>query len=91
MPIPFTCPHCQTQTLVDDRFAGDTGPCVECGRTVTVPLATYQGAVTPDPKVAIDDDAGGMFASIGCGLVALIIFVIAFFMLLGSGFLFFLF
>jgi len=37
MPIPFTCPHCGTHTNVDDRFAGQTGPCNQCGNMITVP------------------------------------------------------
>lgn len=37
MPIPFTCPHCGTYTNVDDRFAGQTGPCSSCGQTITIP------------------------------------------------------
>ncbi len=37
MPIDFTCPHCNHQTLVDDQFAGQTGPCSECGETIQIP------------------------------------------------------
>jgi prepilin-type processing-associated H-X9-DG protein len=37
MPIPFTCPHCHVQTDVADEFAGRSGPCANCGRTITVP------------------------------------------------------
>jgi len=36
MPIPFTCPHCGRQTLVPEQYIGQSGPCVGCGRTVTV-------------------------------------------------------
>ena len=39
MPIPFTCPHCGHQTSVDERYAGQTGPCASCGETITVPPA----------------------------------------------------
>jgi prepilin-type processing-associated H-X9-DG protein len=35
--IAFTCPHCQTKTQVDDAYAGQSGPCAQCGATVTVP------------------------------------------------------
>jgi len=38
MPIPFTCPYCGNQTLVDDQYVGQTGPCARCGKTVTVLL-----------------------------------------------------
>jgi len=38
MPIPFACPHCQEQTLVEDEFAGQSGPCATCGKSITVPF-----------------------------------------------------
>ena len=37
MPIQFTCSHCGVRTQVGDEFAGQTGPCRQCGQTVTVP------------------------------------------------------
>lgn len=37
MPIPFACPFCQEQTLVEDEFAGQSGPCATCGKSITVP------------------------------------------------------
>lgn len=37
MPLPFACPHCGELTLVDDEFAGHSGPCIGCGRTIVVP------------------------------------------------------
>lgn len=37
MPIPFDCPHCGLDTLVDDEYAGETGPCASCGKQITVP------------------------------------------------------
>ncbi len=37
MPIPFVCPHCGQKTDVDERYAGQSGPCAGCGRTVTIP------------------------------------------------------
>ena len=40
MPIQFTCPHCGTQTNVDEQYVGQTGPCVSCGQTITVPPST---------------------------------------------------
>ena len=47
MPIPFTCPHCGHATTVDDQFAGQTGPCSECGQMVTVPGAATPAAPSP--------------------------------------------
>ncbi len=45
MPLEFTCPHCRGRTLVDDKFLGHTGPCYQCGKTVTVPLVPEEDAV----------------------------------------------
>ena len=39
MPISFTCPHCGNQTLVADQYAGQSGPCAQCGKPITIPLA----------------------------------------------------
>ena len=36
MPFNFTCPHCLHKTLVDESVAGHEGPCVSCGKRVTV-------------------------------------------------------
>lgn len=37
MPIHFTCPHCGNCSLVDDRYAGRSGPCASCHMQVVVP------------------------------------------------------
>ncbi len=37
MPYLFTCPHCQTQTVVDDQYSGHSGDCVSCGKPIEVP------------------------------------------------------
>ena len=37
MAIPFTCPHCGATTDVAEEYAGETGPCARCGKTITVP------------------------------------------------------
>lgn len=44
MTIPFTCPHCGAKTEVAEMYAGQTGPCAQCGKTVTVP---YPGGAAP--------------------------------------------
>ena len=40
MPIPFACPYCAEETLVEDEFAGQSGPCVTCGKRITVPFVS---------------------------------------------------
>jgi len=47
--IPFTCPHCGTQTDVYEEYAGQTGPCAVCGRLITVPYPSTAEARTPEP------------------------------------------
>jgi hypothetical protein len=48
MPVPFTCPHCGHQTLVQDQYVGQSGPCAGCGQTVTV---LPPGAVPPPSSI----------------------------------------
>jgi prepilin-type processing-associated H-X9-DG protein len=38
MAIRFTCAHCGAGTDVAEQYAGQTGPCAACGKTITVPL-----------------------------------------------------
>ena len=37
MPIHFTCPHCGITTDVSDEYAGQSGPCTRCGKTISIP------------------------------------------------------
>ena len=37
MPIEFTCPHCEHEFFVADRFAGQSGNCAKCSQSITVP------------------------------------------------------
>jgi hypothetical protein len=46
MPYLFTCTHCQTKTLVDDRFSGQTGRCVTCGADIRLPDFAPQSSPT---------------------------------------------
>lgn len=47
MPIQFTCPHCGSETNVADEFAGQSGPCAKCGKTITVPPLGAPPAYAP--------------------------------------------
>lgn len=50
MPIPFVCPHCGLETTVADRYAGQSGPCAQCGKTITIPpLRGLAGPVAQKP------------------------------------------
>jgi type II secretory pathway pseudopilin PulG len=39
MPIAYSCPHCGKQFSVAEQYAGQSGPCAGCGKTITVPVA----------------------------------------------------
>ena len=50
MSIQFTCPNCGVTTEVDNRFAGQSGPCRQCGATVMVPGEPSQPFAAPPTK-----------------------------------------
>jgi hypothetical protein len=56
MPFLFTCPHCGAKTSVAEQYAGQSGPCAGCGRTVTIPPPP--GHARPRP---LGDDAAMRF------------------------------
>ena len=43
MPFEFVCPFCHHRTRVEDKYAGQTGPCASCGRNVTLPAFDKNG------------------------------------------------
>lgn len=49
MPIPFRCPHCGLQTQVDQRYAGQTGPCAGCGQAISIPVVASRQASMSAP------------------------------------------
>jgi prepilin-type processing-associated H-X9-DG protein len=66
MPIPFTCPHCGASSTVDDRFAGQSGPCGSCGKPITVPYAAASfGAPAYGAPAKPSGGGGGMGIVIG--------------------------
>lgn len=83
MPIRFTCPHCNRATDIADQYAGQTGPCVGCGKTITIPLpdgvSPFNGmpvkrGIGTGPTIAIVSVAS-LFVLLFCGgiLVALLL------------------
>ena len=73
MPIPIKCPSCGIETNVDDQFAGTSGPCRNCGETISIPPANPFGtdAVVRAPR----SSSGGvpwvpiLVAVLACSLV----------------------
>ena len=70
MPIPFTCPHCGVETTVAEQFAGRSGPCAHCGRTI---------GVAPDGAASEGAAAGRSLRVLpmvivgGCALAAIVV------------------
>src|SRR5205085_4894090 len=69
MPIPFTCPHCGKASTVDDRFAGQSGPCGACGKPITVPYP----ASGFGPPAAAAAAGGGAGMGIIIGVLAAVV------------------
>jgi type II secretory pathway pseudopilin PulG len=52
MPFLFTCPHCDFSSRIANHFAGDSGPCVNCGKSVLILQPQFEGSVDPDVKTS---------------------------------------
>lgn len=69
MPINFTCPNCGKSAVVADQFAGQSGPCSNCGAKVTIPNAPIS-AFPQGPTTRSGTGSAGM------GTVLMIIFAV---------------
>lgn len=82
MPIPFTCPHCGKSMTVDDKFAGQTGPCAGCQRPITIPSSTgappgQRGGIGLGTLLAVG--AACLLGCLACGgVVALLLVPVGF-------------
>ncbi|MCL4201074.1 MAG: DUF1559 domain-containing protein [Pirellulaceae bacterium] len=77
MPIQFSCPHCGRQTLVADEYAGQSGPCLSCGQTITIPGVDAANLDKPRPRpaprpVGSGSSVGLVLAIIGICLIVVI-------------------
>jgi hypothetical protein len=74
MPYYFACPHCGEKTLVEDQYAGLSGPCINCGKQIQLP----QFAPNDSARVQRPPAASGVPAWVSpllravVGLVALV-------------------
>ena len=75
MAIQFTCPQCGAQTSVDDRFAGQTGPCRQCGATVTIPGAPTHPFAPAPPQPRTSSGVPVLLIALGCGGVAVVLVI----------------
>lgn len=58
MSIDFTCPYCNRATKVAPQYVGQTGPCGQCGETVTIPGETSSSPYVAAPaQENLGDDA----------------------------------
>lgn len=71
MAIQFTCPQCSLPTVVDDQYAGQTGPCRQCGAMVTVPGPTVPAYGAPASRGS--STAVIILAILGGGLVVMLV------------------
>jgi prepilin-type processing-associated H-X9-DG protein len=62
MPIPFACPYCGVETDVAEQYAGRSGPCARCGKTITVP------SVAEEPPGAAAKTGPGVLIAVIVGL-----------------------
>ena len=85
MPFEYVCPHCHNRTKVLDRYAGQSGPCVSCGKTVTMPHFNEQGMLVAAIQLPTKSKAPNtpkekrswMPAMIGAAIVACLLFMTA--------------
>jgi len=68
MPLQFACPYCGKNTTVADQYAGQSGPCAGCGKTVTIPFPGGAGSSAPYKNT-------GTGAAAGAGVGMVLIFV----------------
>jgi len=81
MPIQFTCPHCGTESDVAEQYAGQSGPCVSCGKTVTVP------PLVGSPGYTASSSPGGSAGALVAVIVIVVVGVLAVLMCGGAFFL----
>lgn len=70
MAISCTCTHCGKSSLVDDHFAGQTGPCATCGQAITVPLPLGAPGTSPSAGAV-----GVLGTALGIGVACLVLCV----------------
>src|SRR5262249_8192152 len=58
MAIDVTCPSCHTRFQVSDKFAGKSGPCPKCKKTIKVPEKKDE-VVIHAPEVSGPKDSAG--------------------------------
>jgi hypothetical protein len=73
MPIDYTCPHCGKKFSVGEQFAGQSGPCANCGQPITIPAAVGPQGYAYGPPATQPAKGGGtglLIALIVAGVLA---------------------
>lgn len=73
MAISFSCPHCGHAFQVDDSYAGKTGPCMTCGKQMTVPggASAFAASASYDPAPPKSSSAPLIIGILGGALVVM--------------------
>lgn len=71
MPIPFRCPYCGRQTMIDDQYAGQSGPCADCGQIIIVPAGSGE-SFGDDASMRALIPVGRPLSAIAAGYLGLI-------------------
>jgi len=64
MPIQVLCTGCGSRFSVSDRFAGKTGPCPKCKKSITIPTPAVQAVTIHEPEPAAAGAAPGQAPTI---------------------------
>jgi hypothetical protein len=67
MPIQFACPFCGKQTAVAEQYAGQSGPCAACGKTITVPAIGVENGGPASSKTRSANSLLIVLAVLGIG------------------------
>jgi hypothetical protein len=60
MAIIVLCPGCRSRFTVSDQFAGKTGPCPKCKRSITIPQGSNAGVTIHEPEPARGGPPGSL-------------------------------
>ncbi len=58
MAIPVTCPSCLTRFNVSDKFAGKSGPCPKCQKTIKIPEKSEEVVIHAPEESGPKDSKG---------------------------------
>jgi len=70
VPYLFTCEHCRTKTLVDDRYSGLAGKCVTCGSEIRLPNFAASETVVEESTRVTDQVTPAPLGPLGRRLIA---------------------